>query len=90
MKDIRFYVSNQRNDLAGYEAQMRREIASAIADRRSSLTKHDNLSFLLGIPEVAPGTRATSFLATVESAAARGAKGGTKDALKKGRRFCAC
>lgn len=50
-KNINFFISNQRNDLAGYDGQLRREIASAISDRRSRLVKHDGLADLLGIPE---------------------------------------
>lgn len=63
LKDIRFYIANQRNDLSGYEGQLRRELASAIADRRSRLAKHDDLAQLLGIPEVKPATSASQVAA---------------------------
>ena len=51
IKDIEFFLNSQRTDLTGYDAQIRRNIVSAVADRRTRLTKHDNLSSLLGIPE---------------------------------------
>lgn len=50
-QNIKFFIGNQRKDLAGYDGQLRREIASAISDRRSRLVKHDGLADLLGIPE---------------------------------------
>jgi len=56
-KNIDFFTTNQRNDLAGYGAQLRREVASAVADRRARLSKHDGLADLLGIPEAQPGAR---------------------------------
>jgi len=60
LKDITFFITNQRNDLAGYDNQLRREIASAVAARRSRLAKHDNLSTLLGIPEASPTIETTT------------------------------
>ena len=56
LSDIEFFLNSQRNDLKGYDEQMRREIASAVAERRSRLTKHDSLSSLLGIPEARIGS----------------------------------
>lgn len=56
-KNIGFFTANQRNDLSGYGAQLRGEIASAVADRRGRLSKHDSLSDLLGIPESPPSVR---------------------------------
>lgn len=55
MEGIRFYTANQRNDLRGHEDQLRVRLASAIAARRTLLVKHDDLSDMLGIPEVRPG-----------------------------------
>ena len=52
LNDIEFFLNSQARDLEGYGSQLRSQIASAIADRRSRLTKHDSLSSLLGIPEV--------------------------------------
>lgn len=52
LNDIEFFLNSQARDLEGYGSQLRSQIASAIADRRSRLTKHDSLSALLGIPEV--------------------------------------
>jgi len=52
LNDIEFFLNSQARDLEGYESQLRSQIASAVADRRSRLTKHDGLSSLLGIPEV--------------------------------------
>lgn len=52
LNDIEFFLNSQARDLEGYGVQLRGHIASAIADRRSRLTKHDGLSTLLGIPEV--------------------------------------
>ncbi len=51
LNDIEFFIKSQCQDLAGYDSQLRNQIATAIADRRSRLTKHDDLSSLLGIPE---------------------------------------
>ena len=59
MENIAFFVTNQRNDLSGYDAQLRREVSSAVADRRTRLSKHDGLANLLGIPEVRPNMRQT-------------------------------
>ncbi len=56
-KNIAFFITNQRNDLNGYGAQLRREVASAVADRKARLSKHDGLADLLGIPEDQPSTR---------------------------------
>lgn len=52
LNDIEFFLNSQARDLEGYGSQFRSQIASAITDRRSRLTKHDSLSSLLGIPEV--------------------------------------
>ena len=52
LNDIEFFINSQARDLDGYASQLRSQIASAIADRRSRLTKHDGLASLLGIPEV--------------------------------------
>lgn len=52
LNDIEFFIDSQARDLEGYGSQLRSHIASAIADRRSRLTKHDGLASLLGIPEV--------------------------------------
>lgn len=52
LNDIEFFLNSQARDLEGYSSQLRSQIASAIADRRYRLTKHDSLSSLLGIPEV--------------------------------------
>lgn len=52
LNDIEFFINSQARDLEGYSSQLRNQLASAIADRRSRLTKHDSLSSLLGIPEV--------------------------------------
>lgn len=54
IRDIEFFLNSQRTDLAGYDAQIQRNIVSAIADRRTRLAKHDTLSSLLGIPEHSP------------------------------------
>ena len=56
-RNIAFFTNNQRNDLLGYGTQLRREVASAVADRRARLAKHDGLADLLGIPEVTSDTR---------------------------------
>ena len=53
-RNIDFFTTNQRNDLSGYGTQLRREVASAVADRRARLSKHDGLADLLGIPETEP------------------------------------
>lgn len=52
LNDIEFFLNSQARDLEGYGSQLRSQVASALADRRSRLTKHDGLSSLLGIPEV--------------------------------------
>ena len=52
LNDIEFFINSQARDLEGYGSQLRSQVASAIADRRSRLTKHDGLSSLLGIPEI--------------------------------------
>jgi hypothetical protein len=52
--DIEFFLNSQANDLHGYSAQLRSAIAAAVADRRARLSKHDNLSSLLGIEEARP------------------------------------
>jgi TIR domain len=59
-KNIDFFTTNQRNDLSGFGAQLRREVASAVADRRARLSKHDGLSDLLGIPEAHASVRLPS------------------------------
>lgn len=51
LNDIEFFLNSQARDLEGFGSQLRNQIASAITDRRSRLTKHDSLSSLLGIPE---------------------------------------
>ena len=68
-KNIDFFTKNQRNDLAGYGAQLRREVASAVADRRARLSKHDVLADLLGIPEAQPNTRLSGSLRQPTSSA---------------------
>jgi hypothetical protein len=55
--NICFFTSNQRNDLAGYGVQLKREVASSVTDRRARLSKHDGLAGLLGIPEAQPSTQ---------------------------------
>lgn len=54
IRDIEFFLNSQRADLAGYNTQLLRNIIDVIADRRGRLTKHDDLSNLLGIPEHNP------------------------------------
>ena len=56
--DIEFFIENQRKDLAGVGARIRREVSQAITARRERLRKQDGLSALLGIPEVKPVTGA--------------------------------
>ncbi len=51
LRDIEFFLSHQRTDLAGYDGQLQRDIVLAVENRRARLSKHDNLSLLLGIPE---------------------------------------
>lgn len=52
LRDIEFFLNSQRTELAGYDGQLQRDIVLAVEDRRARLSKHDNLSLLLGIPEV--------------------------------------
>lgn len=52
LKDIEFFINSQAQDFAGYDSKFRSRIAAAVADRRSRLAKHDDLTSLLGIPEV--------------------------------------
>lgn len=54
IRDIEFFLNSQRADLAGYDAQLQRNIMTAVADRRTRLARHDDLSSLLGIPEQRP------------------------------------
>lgn len=54
LEDIEFFIEHQHNDLAGVEARIHGEIARAIEARRARLSKQDDLSDLLGIPEVKP------------------------------------
>lgn len=54
LQDIDFFISSQRTDLAGFDAQLQRTIEIALAERRKRLSKHDDLSSLLGIPEAGP------------------------------------
>lgn len=51
LRDIDFFLQSQRTDLAGYDTLLQRAITTALADRRKRLSKHDDLSSLLGIPE---------------------------------------
>jgi hypothetical protein len=57
IKNIDFFITNQRNDLNGYGAQLRRDVETAVAERRARLCKHDGLAELLGIPEAQPSAR---------------------------------
>ena len=50
LSDIRFYIENQKSQISSEMAQLPNCITSAVAERRQRLTKHSNLSELLGIP----------------------------------------
>jgi hypothetical protein len=54
LKDVRFYIENQRTQVASEMVELPKRIASAVAERRQRVTKLGSLSELLGIPASAP------------------------------------
>lgn len=81
LKGIAFYLQSQRGDLSGFDATLRQNIAATLAARRSRLEKHDGLSALLGIPEVASPKAPSDAVARPEAptSTATGAKDAPED-----------
>lgn len=75
LNDIEFFLNSQARDLEGYGSQLRSQIASALANRRSRLTKHDGLSSLLGISEVqASGSPRHGIVQSAKTSEGEGAR----------------